>query len=116
MLQDVAEELLAKPPSPVLPKDQLALSAELRQDKKRPAAKEKKNFVLKTHKRRTKEGQVSTFAIVETAVNKQIVQLSETACNASLSKIEEMINSLNEGTITKSDAIAAIDAVKSKKP
>lgn len=115
MLQDVAAELAVHPPVPVLPQDQLMLTAEMRAEKKKPAVKEKKNFSVKTHKRKTKDGHVSTFAIVETAVNKQIVQLSDHTCADALAKIEEMVDSLNQGSITKTDAVAAIDALKTKK-
>lgn len=117
VLQDVAAELAVHPPVPVLPQDQLMLTAEMRAEKKKPAVKEKKNFSVKTHKRKTKDGHVSTFAIVETAVNKQIVQLrlSDHTCADALAKIEEMVDSLNQGSITKTDAVAAIDALKTKK-
>lgn len=117
-IEEIAESLQHHPPEPVLPKDQLQLAADLRQEKKRtPAGKDKRDFLVKIHKRKGKDEKVFlTYAIYDTVAQKQIVQLTESTKDDAGSIIESTVQSLNEGTMTREDAVAAISAYKGIAP
>ena len=105
---------------PVLPKEQLDLAAELRQerlDRKRGSVREKRDFLLKVHKRKGKEGQVfQTFAIFDNVAQKQITQLTESTTPDAHKIVDNIVQSLNEGTVTKDEAISSIAAYKNIMP
>lgn len=98
---------------PVLPKDQQRLMAEGREEKRKPPQKQCADFIVKVHKRKGAKGAVHlSYAVVDTKESKQIVQLTSSARDDAQEIVDNVVASLNEGSVTKDDAIHAINAAK----
>lgn len=86
-----------------------SLEKQAAEDPEEPATPPgRKWYARKKHKR----GKFTAFAIHSISQNKQIVQLTTTACADADLKITDLVAQLNGKMITESEAIAAVNALK----
>ena len=113
-LKEMAEAVERAAAPPVLPKDQLQLAADLRHEKKRPTPKAKGDYQMKVHKRKGKDRVWHTYAIVDCQTSKQVIQLTESAHENASTIVNDLVAGLNDGSVSKQEAVNSINALKNQ--
>jgi len=115
-LKEMAEAVERAAAPPVLPKDQLQLAADLRHEKKRPTPKAKGDYQMKVHKRKGKDRVWHTYAIVDCQTSKQVIQLTESANENASTIVNDLVAGLNDGSVSRQEAVNSINALKNQMP